>query len=123
MAALAFALAFEHVPGFKVLPEAKSTRGRKLKWSPDRLDELYRTVESIKVRHGVTDKQALKFLVNNQEYAAVWGVPTGHRGSKQQWIETLEARLQDAKRLQIRYEELEVQLKSIAVSAKFRKSK
>jgi hypothetical protein len=36
--------------------------------------------------------------VNNQQHAATWGVPKGHKGSKQQWIETLEARLQDAKR-------------------------
>jgi hypothetical protein len=124
MRALAFALAVEHVPGFKVLdPEAKPKRGRKLKWHPDRLEELYRTVESIKMLHRFTDKQALKFLVNNQEYTAIWGVPTGQSGSEQQWIETLETRLQEAKRLQKRYEELEDQLKSIAVSAKFRNSK
>jgi len=121
MAELAFALVFEHVPGFKVLPEAKSTRGRKLKWSPDRLDELYRTVESLKVRHRFTDKQALKVIVNNQGYTAIWGVPTGHKGSRQQWIETLESRLQDAKRSVAQVEQLERELEAIASSVKFRK--
>jgi hypothetical protein len=36
-------------------------------------------------------------MVNNKEHAATWGVPTGHKGSKRQWIETLEARLQEGK--------------------------
>ena len=122
MAALAWALAVEHVPGFKVqFPEGKSRRGRKRKWHPDRFDKLYRTVESIKLQHHLNDRQALKFIANNQRYTATWGVPTEHRGSKEQWIETLEARLQDAKRLRKLNEQAELELKAIAASMKFRK--
>ena len=78
MSALAWALAVEHVPGFKVqFPEAKSKRGRKRKWHPDRLEELYLTVEVIKQQHHFTDRQALQFMVNNQRHAATWSVPTG----------------------------------------------
>jgi hypothetical protein len=51
-AALAWALAKVHVPGFKVqFPEAKSKGGRKPKWGFDRLMELYRTVRSIGQQH------------------------------------------------------------------------
>lgn len=122
MPALAWALAFEHVPGFKVkFPEGKSKRGRKLKWNPDRLAELRQTVQSIKQQHHFTDRHALTFIVNNSQYAATWGIPKGHKGSKKQWIETLEARLQDAKRFERSIEQAERELKAIAASTKFRK--
>jgi hypothetical protein len=124
-AALALALAAEHVPGFKVqLPKAKPKRGRKPKWTPERLEELYRTVQSVKQQH-LNDRQALKFIVNNQEYKTSWGVPTGHKGSKQQWIETLEARYQEAKHAEKlsekMQEQLERELRAIHASMKFRK--
>ena len=84
-------LADQHVPGFRVqIPDAKSRKGRKLKWDFNRLNALYQTVQSIAERHNYNDRQALKFIVSNERYAATWGVPTGHKGSKQQWIETLE---------------------------------
>jgi hypothetical protein len=122
MGALARALAVEHVPGFRIqFPEGKSGRGRKRKWLPDRLEELYQTVESIKLQHRLTDKRALKFIVNNPEHAPTWGVPTGHKGSKEQWIETLESRLQDAKRLQKLYDQAERDLGAAAEYVKFRK--
>jgi hypothetical protein len=121
MAALAFALAVEHVPGFRVqAPEAKSKRGRKLKWHAERLDELYRTVESVKTQHRFTDRQALKFIVSNERHTTIWGVPKGHKGSKQQWIQTLESRLQSAKHLQKLYEQAESELEAIAKAVKFR---
>ena len=82
-AALAYALAAEHVPGFRYqFPEAKSKRGRKRIWEPDRLMELDRTVQSIKQRGGLNDRQALTFMVNNKEHATVWGAPIGHKGSR-----------------------------------------
>jgi hypothetical protein len=122
MAALVSALLAEHVPGFKVqFPETKAKRGAKRKWYPDRFEELYRTVQSIKQQYNFTDRQALIFMVNNQQHAATWGVPTGRRGSKQQWIETLEARLQEAKRFQKLYHQAERELQAIATSMKFRK--
>jgi hypothetical protein len=98
MSALALALAFAHVPGFKIVPETKTKKGRKRIWDGPRLLELFETVEMFKSKHNFTEKIALKFMVNNEQYAAVWGLPPTHKGSKEQWIETLQSRLQDAKR-------------------------
>jgi hypothetical protein len=127
MAALARKLALEHVPGFKVqFPEAKSG-GRKRKWYPDRLEALRRTVQSLKDEHHFTDRQALTFMVNDQKkYAETWGVPAAHKGSKEQWIETLESRLQEAKGLQKCVDQAKrklqtIKLQTIAASMKFRK--
>jgi hypothetical protein len=120
-AALARALAAEHVPGFKVqLPQAKPKRGRKPKWTPERLVELYRTVQSIKQQYHFTDRQALKFMVKNEQHAATWGLPAEHRGSEQQWIETLEARLQQEKRIAKLADQAARELRAYA-SIKFRK--
>jgi hypothetical protein len=122
MTALALTLALEHVPGFKVqFPKAKSRAGRKPKWDPGRLEELYETVQAVKRQRGLKDRQILKLLVNNRQYAPVWGVPVGHKGSKDQWIETLEARLQDAKSLQKLLDQAERDLDEAAASIKFRK--
>jgi hypothetical protein len=122
MAKLALALAVAHIPGFKVqFPEAKSKKGRKRKWHPDRLEELHRTVQSIKQQHRFTDRHALTFIVNNQRHAATWGVPKEHKGPKQQWTETLESRLQEAKSFQKLYDQAERELQAIAASMKFRK--
>jgi hypothetical protein len=96
-AALALALAFEHVPGFKIVPEVKAKSGRRRKWDGPRLLDLFTTVNKLRSQHRFKEKQALTFMVNNQQYRAICGPPPGHRGSKQQWIETLESRLQDAK--------------------------
>ena len=122
MAALALALAVEHVPGFKVqFPEARPKRGRKRKWDRGRLEKLDQTVQSIKQRHHLTDRQALKFMVKSEQHAAAWGVPAGHKGSEQQWIETLEARLQEEKSIQKRADQATHELQAIARSMKFRK--
>jgi hypothetical protein len=120
-AALASALAEQHVPGFTIQFYAKSKRGRKKTWDPNRLHELDRTVQSIKQQHALNDRRALTFMVNNKEHTATWGPPTGHKGSKQQWIETLEARLQDAKKLRKIHGWMESDLQRIAASMKFRK--
>ena len=41
----------------------------------------------LKSKHNFTEKIALKFMANNEQYAAVWGLPPTHKGSKEQWIE------------------------------------
>jgi hypothetical protein len=122
IAALAWALAFEHVPGFKVqFPEARSNRGRKRKWHPERLEELYETVQQLKQRLNLNDRQALKFMVSNSEYSVTWGIPSGRKGSKEKLIETLETRLQEAKHLQKLAEQAKRELQTITSSMKFRK--
>jgi hypothetical protein len=121
IAALGWALAFEHVPGFKVrFPEARSNRGRKRKWLPERLEELDETVQQLKQRFNFTDRKALTFMVYNLEHSVTWGIPSGHKGSKQQWIETLESRLQEAKHLRTHAEQAKRELQTIASSMKFR---
>src|SRR5947209_1928887 len=47
-AALAWALAFEHVPGFKIVQEEKAKRGRKKEWHGGKLQALYDAVQSVK---------------------------------------------------------------------------
>jgi hypothetical protein len=97
-ASLAWALAFEHVPGFKIVPERKAKRGRKKDWHGGKLRALHDAVQSVKQRHKFNDRQALKFISNNSQWSEIWGPPSGYKGSSKQWIETLESRLQDAKR-------------------------
>jgi hypothetical protein len=52
----------------------------------------------VKQKHSFTDRQTLNFISENDEYKVTWGPPASYRGSKLQWVETLESRLQDAKR-------------------------
>jgi hypothetical protein len=97
MEALARALAKTHVPGFKVLVDSGGQkRGRKTLWDGPKLTALYRDVEEVKTPQRRTDRQALTFLVKNDPDR--WGPPKGYRHRERQWIETLESRLQDAKR-------------------------
>ena len=117
-AELARALATQHVPGFRIQSQKS---GRKRIWDGDRLRELERTVQSIRQQHAFNDRQALTFMVNNSEQAATWGVPTVHKGSKQQWIETLEARLQEAKGLRKIHDHAEHLLEALHASRKVRK--
>ena len=100
MAALVLALAHEHVPGFKVLqPLRRSKRGAKPKWDSDRLDSLLETVESIKLQHPkFSDRRALRYVVGKPPYAAIWGKST-RSGSTEKRVETLETRLQQAKKI------------------------
>jgi hypothetical protein len=125
MAALAFALAFEHVPGFKIVTPKKSNKGRKRKWDSSRLENLFETVESIKRQHSYSDRQVLKFMVNNERHAVTWGPPSNHKGSQQQWIETLESRLQEAKRIRRDVQSHVQALRRIAqeLAPKFRNSR
>ena len=122
--ALAWELAFNHVPGFKTVPEVHTKKGRKKEWHGGKLRELYDIVQSVKEQHKFNDRQALKFVSNNPQYAEFWGPPKRYQGSKQQWVETLESRLQDAKRYVAWIDSLPARLNQIAeavVREKFRK--
>ncbi len=97
--ALAVALAFEHVPGFKVVPESRPKKGRKKDWHGGKLQALYDAVQSARKQHNYNDRQALKFISSsNLLLGRTWGPPPNYKGSNKQWVETLESRLQDAKR-------------------------
>jgi hypothetical protein len=122
-AALAWALAFEHVPGFKIVPEQKAKRGRKKEWHGGKLQALYDAVRLVRSKHGYNDRQALKFMSTNSEFASTWGRPMDYRGSQKQWVETLESRLQDAKRYVSYIESLPAELEDIRamLGEKFRK--
>ena len=73
-----------------------NNRGRRLEWTLERLDDLLTAVESTKKRHSrSTDREALLLVARHGN----WLRPGNHRGSHEQWIETLESRLQDAKRI------------------------
>ena len=96
---LAWALALEHVKGFNI-EQASSRRGAKLKWNGDRLFDLLRTVEAIKVqRPNFNDRRALETMVKKPPYSDQWK-PTSRSHSTEQWIETLESRLHEAKKIQ-----------------------
>jgi hypothetical protein len=104
---LSLALASEFVPGFSVklipmklehesygavVPVSKT--GRLKEWTNDRKSDLLAAVEDVRKSKGLaTDREALQLLSRR----APWKRPWNHRGDSKQWIETLEARLQDAK--------------------------
>ncbi len=125
MTALAWALAFEHVPGFKILPETKKRGGRKKEWDGLKLQALYDAVHSVKQQHGFRDRTALEFMLNNPQYAKAWKAPPNHKGSNKQWLETLESRLHDAKHYVGFIDSLPRLIESLRVDVprkKFRKS-
>jgi hypothetical protein len=122
--ALVWALAFEHVPGFRIVQEERAKAGRKKEWHGEKLQALYDAVQLVKRKHGYNDRQTLKFISNNPEFTGIWGPPANYRGSQRQWIETLESRLQDAKRYVSYIESLPAVLENIRATTreKFRKS-
>jgi len=107
---LALALAIDHVPGFGIDPTPlrleqisdgvalvvqDNKTGRRLEWPPERLDSLLSAVEDAKRKHGLsTDREAIAVVARKGK----WGRPANHKGNHEQWLETLESRLQDAKR-------------------------
>ena len=99
VAALAWALAIDHVPGFKVwIPKQHRKRGRKRKWDVVKLDALLETIKSVKQQYNLrTDKSAIRVMVKNPDFIAAWGPPPNHKHTKREWIKTLENRLQEAK--------------------------
>lgn len=107
---LALALAIDHVPGFGIDPTPlrqeqisdgialvvqDNRTGRRLEWPPERLDSLLSAVEGVKRKHGLsTDREAIAVVARKPK----WRRPANHKGNHEQWLETLESRLQDAKR-------------------------
>jgi hypothetical protein len=114
-AALAWALAFEHVPGFKVEAcEQKSKRGRKRKWDGNRLNELLEAVRSVKQQYRLsTDKAALRCMVKNPQLAITWGPPPNHKHTKREWIDTLENKLTEAKGIERRAAQISESLRQV----------
>jgi hypothetical protein len=115
---LALALAIDHVPGFQVEPPTAlrlehgdwgallhgHKRGRPREWPLERLLRLLNAVEETTQRLGLsTDREALWHLARRTE----WRPSANHRGDLKQWLETLESRLQDAKRSAAILRELE----------------
>jgi hypothetical protein len=107
---LALALAIEFVPGFRIDPTPlrlqqisdgvtlivqDNRTGRRVEWSLERLDSLLNAVEDAKRKYDLsTDRDAIKVVARNRK----WGQPANHKGDLEKWLETLESRLQDAKR-------------------------
>src|SRR5262249_33516937 len=100
---LALALAKDWVPGFQVKPVAvKLDHGswgavirdtKPTKWPPERLLKLLNAVAETKRKHALSkDREALKILRQKGE----WSRP--YNRDEQKWLETLESRLQEAKR-------------------------
>jgi hypothetical protein len=104
--ALALAIARDLIPGFRFIDplrpltswgpqyEEKVKSGRPGTWDFDRLEELLSEVNASKKLSPATDREALARLTRKKK----WGPPTNHRGGSGKWLETLESRLQDAKR-------------------------
>lgn len=92
--ALAWKLAFRHVPGFAVKRDERAKGGRKRRWDVGRLQALHDSVQKAKAKGNLNDRQALKYVSNDPHFKP----PQTYRGTQKQWIETLESRLQDAKR-------------------------
>jgi len=122
--ALVWALAREHVRGFQVVPEAGPKRRRKKEWHGEKLQMLYDAVQSARKQHNYNDRQALAFISSNSLSAKTWGPRANYKGSKKQWVETLESRLQDAKRYVAYIESLPTLFEKISAEVslgKFRK--
>ena len=92
---LAIRLASEHVPGFRL---RTGRSGWPKLWPDERLNDLRITVEQVKRKLGCTDRDAFKFIATDDEYSAKWGKPGASKEELRKWIESLESRLQDAKR-------------------------
>jgi hypothetical protein len=97
MQALFWALLSAHVPGFNIIT-AGEKRGRKRDWDGPRLVRLYLAVQAVKTPQRRADRQAIKFLVKNEPYCSEWWPRNGSRHDLSKRMETLESRLQDAKR-------------------------
>jgi hypothetical protein len=101
---LALALARDFVPGFQVKETTlKLKHGnwgaviratKTTKWPPGRLLRFLHAVEEAKQRHGFsTDREAIRLIMQKGE----WRRPIDR--DEQKWLETLESRLHDAKRI------------------------
>ncbi|MDE2467137.1 MAG: hypothetical protein KGO02_26005 [Alphaproteobacteria bacterium] len=99
---LAVALAEAHVPGlqFSSLGRDEPRRGKDKIWTIPRLMMLFEAVEDLRAKtSGLTVRDACKRLATSRKYAANWSRSRQSK-SLDQWVETLESRYQDGKRLQ-----------------------
>ena len=130
---LAIALAKVHVPGFarvsipmqlehgdggRIIKSRTKNTGRPTIWTEQRLSHLLTSVARYKAQHRISkNREALTSLATRGE----WSSPAGYGGDLTSWIETLESRLQDAKKLETekkRHEELVKKLLSLSDSAR-----
>jgi hypothetical protein len=103
---LALALAIDHVPGFRVVPDTPlklehgnwgavilANRGRRRAWTPERLNALIEAVEHTKKKLSISkDREALEILAQRGE----WARPVNR--SPQEWRKTLQNQLARARR-------------------------
>lgn len=115
---LALRLAIEHVPGFQVF-KTKPRRGAPVIWDCDRLLRLLTTVREVQKRSNLSEKAACRVLATKDEFKREWGTPYGR--SERSWIESLEFRLNDAKRFERRIAESERALQKAAASVASRR--
>ena len=99
---LAIALAEAHVPGLRSITGSK--RGRKPEWTVARKVQLYEAVQQL-IEHSrsrgesMEIRQACRLLATHTKHAKTWGRSKQSK-SLDQWVETLESRYQDGRRLQ-----------------------
>jgi hypothetical protein len=110
---LALALAIDHVPGFQIDSTPleleygdhggvvySKTGGRSKEWTAQRFDDLLIAVEDAKRKNGFReDRKTLAVIARHGK----WARTERHQGGLSNWIETLESRLQDAKRLKSKF--------------------
>jgi len=103
---LALALARDHVPGFRVVPDTPlklkhsnwgavilANRGRRRAWTPERLNALIDAVEDTKKKLSISkDREALEILAQRGK----WARPVNR--SPQEWRKTLQNQLALARR-------------------------
>jgi hypothetical protein len=94
---LALALASDHVPGFAI--KSGKVQGRRKVWTPMKLVELKVAIEDVMSRLSLTVRQACKYIANNKEYCEAWGRKNTAGRTDERWIETLESRYYDSRRL------------------------
>ena len=96
---------YEFSLGDSGLVRRVKTSGRQKDWTTERLEALYEAVQEEKHKKGVTeDRAALLSLARRRP----WQPPANHRGTNQQWVETLESRLQEAKKFREAVERLDL---------------
>jgi hypothetical protein len=126
---LAKSLAMSFVPGFRtkevsyvlehgsygaVIEKKESKPGPVPDWSNERLLQLVDDADAIKESKAAsTDRKALRILINRRKY------PSSIRSKDtQRWLETLEARLQDGRKLKREQEAQEAEFQNLFSAAK-----
>ena len=70
--------------------------GRPKEWPLERLLELHSEIQELRKAENdvLSEKECIRRLARRSK----WSAPYSHRGESGSWVETLESRLQDAKR-------------------------